>query len=102
MSQQSHLFVAVGSVELHLPGARSLKEKRTDVRSLVERLRRRFTVLVIESDHADLLQRAEISISSLATDSEAARNTVARAIDHVHETFPGVVLGDGLEVVGVR
>jgi uncharacterized protein YlxP (DUF503 family) len=99
---QSPLFVALGEVELHLPGARTLKDKRHDVRSLVERLRHRLTVLVVETDHQDLHQRAALAVSSLATDAEAARGTVARALDIVHETFEGVVLDERVKLVQVR
>ena len=101
MSEKSPLFVAVAQVELHLPGARSLKDKRQDVRSLVERLRHRLAVLVVESDHQELHQRAALAISALATDAEAARGTAARALDLVHESFPGIVLDERVEVVQV-
>ncbi|HQT94499.1 MAG TPA: DUF503 domain-containing protein [Thermoanaerobaculaceae bacterium] len=102
MSGKSPLFVAVAQVELHLPGARSLKDKRQDVRSLVERMRHRLAVLVVESDHQELHQRAGLAISALATDAEAARGTVARALDLVNESFPGVVLDEQIDVVQVR
>jgi hypothetical protein len=88
------LFWAVARLDLHLPGARSLKEKRHDLRPLVERLRNRFMVLVLETDHQDLHQRATIVVAALASESGAARGTVQRALDHVHQTFPGVVLGE--------
>ncbi len=101
MSGKPPLFVAVAQVELHLPGARSLKDKRQDVRSLVERMRHRLAVLVVESDHQELHQRAALAVSALATDAGAARGTVARALDIVHESFPGVVLDERLEVVQV-
>jgi uncharacterized protein YlxP (DUF503 family) len=99
---ESPLFVALAEVELHLPGARSLKDKRHDVRSLVERLRHRLAVLVVESDHQDLHQRAALAMTALATDAEAARGTVARALDVVHESFPGVVLDERIKLVQVR
>jgi uncharacterized protein YlxP (DUF503 family) len=99
---ESPLFVALAEVELHLPGARSLKDKRHDVRSLVERLRHRLAVLVVESDHQDLHQRAALAVTALATDAEAARGTVARALDVVHESFPGVVLDERVKLVQVR
>jgi uncharacterized protein len=102
MSGKPPLFVGVAEVELHLPGARSLKDKRQDLRSLIERLRHRLAVLVVESDHQDLHQRAALAVSALATDAEAARGTVARALDVVHESFPGVVLDESVEVVQVR
>jgi uncharacterized protein YlxP (DUF503 family) len=99
---ESPLFVALAEVELHLPGARSLKDKRHDVRSLVERLRHRLAVLVVESDHQDLHQRAALAMTALATDAEAARGTVVRALDVVHESFPGVVLDERVKLVQVR
>ncbi len=102
MEVQNPLFVALAEVDLHLPGARTLKDKRHDIRSLVERLRHRLTVLVVESDHQDLHQRAALAVSALATDAEAARGTVARALDLVHENFPGVVLDERIKLVQVR
>lgn len=102
MSGPSALFVALGEVELHLPGARSLKDKRADLRSLVERLRHRLAVLVVECDHQDLHQRAGLAVTALATDADAARHTVQRAIDHIHETFAGVVLDERVSLVQVR
>ena len=102
MDVESPLFVALAEVELHLPGARTLKDKRQDIRSLVERLRHRLTVLVVESDHQELHQRAALAVSAMATDAEAARGTVARALDVVHETFSGVVLDERVKLVQVR
>ena len=102
MSEKSPLFVALAQVELHLPGARSLKDKRHDVRSLVERLKSRFAVLVVESDHQELHQRSGLAIAALATEADAARVTVAKALDHVHQTFSGVVLDEHLDVVQLR
>lgn len=49
--------------EIHLPAARSLKEKRRVLRSLVDRLHNRFRVSIAETDFHDLHQRAELSIA---------------------------------------
>ena len=102
MSGNAPLFVALAEVDLHLPGAHSLKEKRHDVRPVVERLRHRLAVLVVESDHQDLHQRAGLAIAALATDAGAARGTVSRALDHVHETFAGVVVDERISVTQIR
>jgi uncharacterized protein len=102
VSERAALFLALGELELHLPGARSLKDKRQDVRSLVERLRHRLTVLVLETDHQELHQRAGLAIAAMATDAEAARGTVAKAFDLCAEMFPGVVLDERISVEQVR
>ena len=49
--------------EIHIPAARSLKEKRRVVKSLIERLHRRFRVSIAETDFHDLHQRAQISMA---------------------------------------
>lgn len=60
------MVVGVCICELHLPAARSLKEKRRVVKSLVERIHRRFRVSVAETAYHDLRQRTEISIAAVA------------------------------------
>ncbi len=102
MSGRAALFVALAEVELHFPGARSLKEKRHDLRSLIDRIRARCTVLIIESDHQELHQRAGLALASLASEVDAARATVARALDVVHSTCAGVVLEERINLVQVR
>lgn len=102
MSEKAALFVAVAEVELHFPGARSLKDKRQDLRSLIERLRHRLQVLVVESDFQDLHQRAGLAIASLASDAEAARGTVERALDVVNGSGLGLVLHEQVQVQQVR
>ncbi|MFH1176613.1 MAG: DUF503 domain-containing protein [Acidobacteriota bacterium] len=102
MSEKAPLFVAVGEVELHFPGARSLKDKRQDLRSILERLRHRFTLLVVESDFQNLHQRAGLALCAFATDAEASRTTVVRALEHIHENFAGIVLDERVALVQVR
>jgi uncharacterized protein len=102
MPEKASVFMAMGELELHLPGARSLKDKRQDVRSLVERLRSRLTVLVLETDHQELHQRAGLVVAALATDAEAARGTVARALDMTAQHFAGVIVDERVTVQQVR
>jgi uncharacterized protein len=52
--------------ELYVPGARSLKDKRRAVKSLVDKMHARFRVSVAETGLHDLHQRAEISIAAVA------------------------------------
>ena len=58
-------------LELELPYAASLKDKRQTVRSIKERLRRR-NVSVVECDHQDLWQRATIEVALAAVSPAAA------------------------------
>jgi len=57
------MFVGVVVCELHIPGVRSLKEKRKVVKGLVERVHQRHKVSIAETAFHDLHQRAEIGLA---------------------------------------
>lgn len=57
------MFVGIVRVELHLPGAASLKDKRAVVRALKDRIRSRTAAAVAEVDHQDLWQRAALGVT---------------------------------------
>ncbi len=78
-------MVGISVFELHFPGARSLKEKRKVVKSLVDRIHRRFRVSIAETDLHDLHQRAEISIAAVALSESEGR----RLMDAIREMIDG-------------
>jgi uncharacterized protein YlxP (DUF503 family) len=55
-------------VEVHLPKAQSLKDKRSVLKSLRDQLRGRFNVAVAELDANELWQRATVGVSTLGDD----------------------------------
>ena len=57
------MFVGIVRIELHLPASASLKDKRSVVRSLKERIRQRVSASVAEVDHQDLWQRAALGVA---------------------------------------
>jgi uncharacterized protein YlxP (DUF503 family) len=61
--------IGILTLEIHLPEAHSLKDKRQVIRSLKDRLRHQFNVAVAELDHQDLWQRALIGVVSLSGDA---------------------------------
>jgi uncharacterized protein YlxP (DUF503 family) len=64
------LFCAV-RLELELPYASTLKEKRKTLRSIKDRLRRK-NVSVVESNHHDRWQRATVELALAAVSRGAA------------------------------
>jgi len=95
------VYVGVGTLELHVPEARSLKAKRSQTRSLLERLRNRHQVLVIEAGQQDLYQRATFAICAISTsvtDLEARFGRVERTVD---STWSGHVLGWEVDIIQV-
>jgi len=59
------MTVGILRIGVHIPGAHSLKEKRSVLNSLKDQLRGRFNVSVAEVDANETWQRATIGVSTL-------------------------------------
>jgi len=76
------------TLDLHFPGARSLKDKRQSLRSLETRIKNRFNVSVAEVEYQDLWQRARLAVVSVNTDHvhlESTLQGVAGEAEHARE-----------------
>lgn len=87
------MVVGVISWQLSLPGCRSLKEKRTVIRSLRDRVRHRFNVSVAETDHQDVWTRAEITVAVVAGDRRFADSVLDKVDRFVVEHGRAVIAG---------
>jgi len=87
------MVVGVCELELHIPASASLKSKRTVLRSLVDRLRRRFNVAVSEIDHHDLWQRSTLAIVTVSNDAAVVHSILSHA-QRLVESEPRVQLVD--------
>lgn len=86
------MYVGVAVFEIHLPFARSLKEKRQVVRSVRDRLRARSELSVAEVALQDLHQRARIAISMVSGDRGLVEQAFQSARDLVADC-EGEILG---------
>ena len=90
------MVVGLLSVELHIPGAQSLKAKRMVLRSVKDRLRK-FNVSVAEVAHHDLWQRAGLGIVTVSTSEPQADRELAAVVDEIERTEPGLITRTELE-----
>lgn len=86
------MVVASMTWELSLPGCSSLKEKRSVVRSLRDRLRKRFNVSVAETDLQDVRDRAVLTIALVASDGRMAESVMDRADRLVEEQGDALIV----------
>lgn len=86
------MVVGIVRMELHVPGSRSLKDKRQVVRSLKQRIRDRVGAAVAEVDHHDLWQRAALGFAVVAADGARVGEQLAEARRLVDHTFEAQVL----------
>ncbi len=67
------MVVGVMQVELHVPNAHSLKDRRSVVKSLREQLRGRFNIAVAELDPDEKWQRATLGIAAIGDERLAVQ-----------------------------
>jgi uncharacterized protein YlxP (DUF503 family) len=72
------LAISLLTIEVLIPWARSLKDKRSAVRGLKDRLRSRFNVSVAEVSFQDKWQRAVIAVCFLGNDRRQLESDMAR------------------------
>ena len=84
------MVVGLMTVELHVPGSRSLKDKRMVLRRIKDRLRK-FNVAVSEVEHQDLWQRAALAVVTVSTDQPHADRELSAAADEIERVEPGLV-----------
>src|SRR5262249_48584759 len=84
------MVVGLLTVELHVPGSQSLKDKRMVVRRIKDRLKK-FNVAVSEVDHHDLWQRAALAVVTVSTDEKHADRQLAAVADEIEPVEPGVI-----------
>ncbi len=82
--------VAVLHVELFIPHALSLKDKRMVLRRVKDRLGK-FNVAVAEIEHQDLWQRAALGIVAISTSAEHVEQQLASAANEIDRIEPGLV-----------
>lgn len=82
------MVIGLLMLDLHFPGARSLKDKRQALRSLETKLRNQFNVSLAEVEHQDLWQRARLAVVSVNTDQahlDATLSSVASEAGRARE-----------------
>jgi uncharacterized protein YlxP (DUF503 family) len=81
------VIISVRSFELHLAGAHSLKDKRSVLKSLKDRLHNEFNVSVAETDRRDAWQSAEVTVCLVSSDRRHAESVLA-SVDRFIEGNP--------------
>ena len=93
------IVIALLTLDIHIPHAHSLKDKRMVVRSLKDRLRAKFNVSVSEVDHQDLWQRAQVSVVTVGSDERFLQKVLQEAADEAERIAPECMIQTNIEIV---
>jgi uncharacterized protein YlxP (DUF503 family) len=93
------MVIGLLTVDLHLPGARSLKDKRQVLRSIESRVRGRFNVSIAEVEYQDLWQRARLAVVSVNTDAERLEATLRSVLGEAEHARDAQVTDSQVELL---
>ncbi len=75
-------------VDLLSKDIHSLKEKRKIIASIKEKLKNKFNISIIESDHQDLWQKIQVSIAMLSNSKSLIEKCFDQAEDFIFSNYP--------------
>lgn len=77
------------TMDVRLPEARSLKDKRAVVQTILDGARRRFAVAGAETDHQDLRQRVELAFAAVSSSHSHAVEIIDK-VERFVWSFPEI------------
>jgi uncharacterized protein YlxP (DUF503 family) len=90
--------VGVCKLKIHIPESRSLKDKRSVVKSLVVRLQKQFNISIAEVDDHDLWQMATIGLACVSNHNNRVDEVISAAISLIEHDYPTVeIVGKEIE-----
>ena len=86
------MVIASVTWELNLPECSTLKEKRSILRSLKDRLRNKFNVSVAETAFQDLHKRAQLTIALVASNGRYAESVLDKMDSFVERNGKALIV----------
>lgn len=93
-------MLGILTLHLHIPGCKSLKEKRSRLKPLLTRLHREFNISVAEMDLHDTWQDTVIACAVVSNDNKQAQRALQTVAAWVESHWPDMTLVDeSIEII---
>jgi uncharacterized protein YlxP (DUF503 family) len=93
--------MAIGllTLEIYIPDARSLKDKRQVLRSLKDRLRGHFNVAVAELDYQDVRQRSLVGVVTISNNGRHLAESMQAVAQESERLLGRDLVGQDIEYI---
>jgi uncharacterized protein YlxP (DUF503 family) len=88
------MVVIVATIDLHLPGVGSLKEKRSVLKGLIARLHKTFNIAVAEVDLHDVWQSAALGVAIVSTSAAHCESKLENVLRWIEQNRPDLEIDD--------
>jgi uncharacterized protein YlxP (DUF503 family) len=92
--------IGVLTLQIQIPGCRSLKEKRSRLKPLIARLHREFNLSVAELAKQDQWDEATIGCALLSNEHQFTESALHTVIHWLNRNWPDVtIIDDHIEII---
>jgi uncharacterized protein len=99
LSGEPQMPVGLLTLELHIPDAQSLKDKRQVLRSLKDKLRRNFNVAVAELEHHDTWQRSVVGVVTISNEEKHVNEVLQKVLDEADDILGSILINQAVEII---
>lgn len=93
------MIVGLCTVELYIASAHSLKEKRSVIKSLMERIKNKFNVSIAEIDYQDNWQRAVFGIATVSNETVHVNQVLNNITKFIENNDMSEVVNITIEII---
>lgn len=86
------MVIGCAKVTIHTPWVHSLKEKRSEVKSLCAKVRNKFNVSIAEVEEQDTHQNAVLGFACVAGDASLADSITDNVINFIESNTEGEII----------
>lgn len=94
------MVVGVLKIELFIEGSRSLKDKRTVVKSITEKVRNKFkNVSISEVGSNDLCQKATLGVCIITNEGPFANSVLDQVLNYIQTISADRIFNNEIEII---
>lgn len=93
------MIIGSCKVYLNVPFAHSLKEKRTVVKSIIDKVKHKFNVAIAEVEDQDLHQSIVIGLAVISNNSSHANSMIQTIVNYIEENTSANLLDTYIEII---
>ncbi len=94
------MSVGILTIQIELPGCKSLKEKRSRLKPLIARLHREFNISVAELSQQDRWGTATLGCAYISNDHQFSHNALQTIVHWINKNWPDITLvDDHIEII---
>ncbi len=94
------MAIGVLTLQLQLPGCKSLKEKRSRIKPLIARLHREFNISVAELEQQDVWDETILGCVIISNNHQFSESSLQSVIHWLMKNWPDVtIVDDRIEII---